>query len=402
MDLALSALGPRSEALSRGCRILHLIPSIDLSTGGPAEGLRNYCAAAAQLGYQFDIACLDKAGSSWFELFKAEVFGLGPVKGRYAYAPGLRPWLRNNAARYDAVIVHGCWQYVGYAAIRELPALGVPFYAFPHGMLDPWFKRTYPFKHLKKWIYWLLVEYWVIRNSRGILFTCEEEKIQSKHSFWLYQDKPIVVGYGIQPPPESAAAQRRAFLEAFPQLSTTRNFLFLGRIDPKKGCDLLIRAFGRIAATDKTLRLVMAGPDHGKWRPELEKIAREAGVADQVVWAGMLRGDLKWGAFRCAECFVLPSHQENFGVAVVEAMACEVPVLLSDKVNIWREIIEDEAGCMEPDTQAGTDRLLERWYRFDAQRRAKMGVRAKDSYINRFQSNAATQILVSKIAGSIA
>ena len=102
----------------------------------------------------------------------------------------------------------------------------------------------------------------------------------------------------------------------------------------------------------------MAGPDEGGLRPVLETQAQRLRIDGRVHWTGMLEGDLKWGAFHAADAFVLPSHQENFGVAVAEALACGLPVLISDKVNIWPDIAQDEAGIVNPDTAEGTYRSM--------------------------------------------
>ena len=117
---------------------------------------------------------------------------------------------------------------------------------------------------------------------------------------------------------------------------------------------MLIDAFAKVAADDPELHLVMAGPDQQQWSAELQQTAAKAGIAARIHWPGMITGDAKWGAFYGAEAFILPSHQENFGIAVAEAMACGTPVLLSDKVNIAEEIANDGAGFMEPDTPDGT------------------------------------------------
>ena len=111
----------------------------------------------------------------------------------------------------------------------------------------------------------------------------------------------------------------------------------------------------------------------------------------------MLEGDAKWGAFYGCEAFVLPSHQENFGIAVVEALACGKPVLLSDKVNIWREIEEDGAAFVEPDSQEGTTRLLQRWFATGAGTRSAMGIAGRSCFEKRFTIEGAARALLEAI-----
>ena len=113
----------------------------------------------------------------------------------------------------------------------------------------------------------------------------------------------------------------------------------------------------------------------------------------------MLTGDLKWGALHAAETFILPSHQENFGLAVIEALACTKPVLISDKVNIWREIDTDGAGFVEDDTYTGATRLLLRWFGLSNTEREAMGQRARASFEKRFQIDRATAALVEQLRG---
>src|SRR5213076_1488953 len=115
------------------------------------------------------------------------------------------------------------------------------------GMLDPWFKRTYPLKHLKKWIYWPWADYRVLRDARAVLFTTEEERLLARQSFWLYRCREAVVDYGTAGPTGDAARQRESFRSAFPMLRDTRNLLFLSRLHPKQGCDTLLAAFARVA-----------------------------------------------------------------------------------------------------------------------------------------------------------
>jgi len=138
----------------------------------------------------------------------------------------------------------------------------------------------------------------------------------------------------------------------------------------------------------------MAGPEQQDSSP-LRTLAQELGVADRIVWTGMLNGDLKWGALRAAEVFALPSHQENFGIAVVEALACGTPVLILREVNIWREIVESRAGFAEADTLEGTVNLLRSWFDLTGDQRDAMRSAAVNCFRQRFEINRATEVLLS-------
>jgi len=128
----------------------------------------------------------------------------------------------------------------------------------------------------------------------------------------------------------------------------------------------------------------MAGPDQQQWSADLREMANKAGIGDRVHWPGMLIGEAKWGAFYASEAFILPSHQENFGIAVAEALSCGRPVLLADKVNIAEDIAEDGAGLMEMDTAQGTFSLLSRWIAMSPAERAAMGERALECFHRRY------------------
>src|SRR5439155_8804732 len=142
----------------------------------------------------------------------------GPVKTKYGYNTKLLPWLRTHADRYDAMIINGLWQYNSFAVWRVLHKKSVPYFVFPHGMLDPWFKRTYPLKHIKKWLYWPWAEYRVLRDARAVFFTCEEERRLARQSFWLYKCNEVVINYGTSAPTGNSEHQRELFFEKFPHL----------------------------------------------------------------------------------------------------------------------------------------------------------------------------------------
>lgn len=363
-------------------RLLHIIGTMSPEAGGVTESVRSLVAYAPP-GVSFEVVSLDDPNAPFLKTYPFPIHAVGPIKTVYGYSSGLLPWLRENRDRFDGVIVNGLWQYCGFAAWRAF-AGKKPYVVFTHGMLDPYFKRRFPLKHVKKWIYWLLSEYWVLRAAKRVLFTTTEEERLAKQSFWLHSWKGFVVPHGASGPEGDAQVQRRAFFEVCPALEGRRFVLFLGRIHRKKGCGMLVDAFVRAAARDPELDLVMAGPDHQHWGLELRERISAAGLDGRVHWPGMLTGDAKWGAFQASEAFVLPSHQENFGIAVAEALACGRPVLLSDKVNTAADIAGDGAGFREADTPSGTERLLERWMTTTAEQRAEMGRLARACFLARY------------------
>jgi glycosyltransferase involved in cell wall biosynthesis len=377
-------------------RILHVLHSADPAGGGPTEAVIRLSVEHQRSGRSVELVTLDDPKSAWLRDFPLRLHALGPVSSKYGYTRRLVPWLVENSPSYDVIVANGLWQFTSYAVWRAARRTETPYVVFPHGMLDPWFKRRYPLKHLKKWLYWPWGEYRVLRDAAAVLFTSEEEQRLARQSFWLYRCKERVVRYGTAPPPDDAARQRERFLQAFPAVAGTRPMLFFGRLHEKKGCDLLIRAFASAAASAQRpvapWHLVLAGPvaDEG-YRVQLESLARTYCPGGSVTWTGMLTGDLKWGAFRTADVFVLPSHQENFGVAVAEALACGVPVLISDKVNIWREVQHDRAGFVDADNDDGARRLLTRWMALDDVSREQFRRNARHCFATRFRIEEASR-----------
>lgn len=373
-------------------KILHVIPSVDARSGGPIEGVKQMGAVLRSMGHQVEVASLDAPQDPWTKDFPLALHPLGPARfGGFRYSDQWVPWLRANARQYDAVIVDGLWQYHGFGTWRALRGTRTPYFVFTHGMLDPWFKRTYPLKHLKKWLYWPWAEYRLLRDATSVLFTCEEERLQARESFWLYRCKEMVVPFGTRLPPQNGDSLRERFLSAHPELRGKRLILFLGRIHEKKGCDLLVTAFCQLAAKHPDLHLVLVGPDDAGAVPAFLSQAQASDLSQQVSWLGMLKGEDKWGAFHACDAFALPSHQENFGIAVAEAMGCAKPVLISNKVNIWREIETGGGGLVDDDTLQGTLSTLRRWLALTPEQSAEMGRHAHATFLQRFTVESMAQ-----------
>jgi glycosyltransferase involved in cell wall biosynthesis len=366
-------------------KLLHLIQSANPVHGGPIEGVRQIARIYATRNIEAELVTQDLPDAPYIVDFPLKVHALGPGSlGRYGYSPRLLPWLWRNHQKYDCVIVHGLWQYHGYACWRVLRTTNTPYVVFSHGMLDPWFKRQYPLKHLKKWFYWKWREYRVLRDAKAVLFTSEEERILAAESFSSYRVNPFVVGYGVHAPNFDLEAVRQVFFAKYPRLRGKRLALFVGRIHPKKGCDLLIEAFYQTLAHDPSWHLLVVGPDQVGWQADLQLQSSRLGSADRITWTGMLKGESKWGAMAASEIFVLPSHQENFGIVVAEALACGLPALISSQVNIWREVQNEGAGFVEQDTLAGTINLFRAWSGLDDSERAAMRANSRRCFEKHF------------------
>jgi glycosyltransferase involved in cell wall biosynthesis len=331
-------------------RILQVIGSVDPRGGGTTNHVFSSAEVWSRHGHECHILCLDSPNDACVLHSPQITFAIGPERApdelvrrllpflRYGYTPKLGNWLNKYAENYDAIILNGLWNFTSYGSWLALRKLNVPYFVCPHGMLDPWLQKAHPTNHFLKAMFWRLFEWKVVCGARGIFYACEEERQLAQAFVSDCECEEFVAGYGTQDILGDASAQKAAFFSKFPELRERKLIVFLSRIHPKKGLDLLIKAFARQPNNFSDFDLVIAGPDQVGLTPQLMKIAVQLGIEKRIHWVGMLTGNEKWGALRSATFFVLPSHQENFGIAVVEAMALGVPVLITKQVNIWQEV----------------------------------------------------------------
>jgi len=352
-------------------KVLRVIGSLDPALGGPGQGIRNTIPALTKLGVHNEVVTLDDPNAGFIAKDPFKIHAVGPASGPWQHGKNLIPWMLDNLQRFDVVVIEGLWSYYSHAAsqaVAEFKAKNkskkLRLLVMPHGMLDPYFQRA-PERRLKairNWIYWKIIEGKVINRADGVMFTCEEELLLARQPFRPYAPKDeLNVGFGIQRPPAFEEVMREEFFQACPQVKDSNFILFLSRIHEKKGVDLLIEGYARSKSPGKP-KLVIAGPGldtaYGK---RILALVEKYNLSGSVLFPGMLSGNLKWGAFYSCDAFILPSHQENFGIAVVEALACSKPVLISNQVNIWKEIIAEGGGLVADDTPAGAEKLLTEW-----------------------------------------
>ncbi|PZR24728.1 MAG: glycosyl transferase family 1 [Citrobacter freundii] len=367
--------------------------------GGPSQGIRNSIPALQQLGINNEIVCFDDPAREFIIGGDLTIHALGDGKGPWCYNSKFVSWLSDNLMRFDVVVIHGLWLYHSFACFQvwnRLKKAGkgtVPrLYVMPHGMLDPYFQEsaTRKLKAIRNRLYWQFIEGKIINNADGILFTTEDELTLARRSFRPYHPRSeLNIGYGIPAPQPYNKEMKAAFLAKCPELKEHNYLLFLSRIHAKKGIDQLIKVYIQLADNGiKMPRLVIAGP--GMDTAFGKDLAREAAKTESILFPGMLTGDAKWGAFYGCEAFILPSHQENFGIALVEAMACGKPVLTTCQVNIWKDIEKGEAGLICEDNEESIRKQLLSWNEMDIARKIQTGVNALRTYNQRFsiESNA--------------
>lgn len=374
--------------------ILQVIKSTDPASGGPIEALIQGSYVLQRAGHHIEVVSLDDPLAVSERNFPFPLTALGTGIGRYGFNWSLTRWVHQNASRFDRMVLHGIWNYTSIGAWLGARKSNIQYEIYAHGMLDPWFREHHPFKHCFKHFYWWVAEGRVLRGAERVLFTAEEERVRAHGVFAGYEYREQVIRYGTSDPEGSPEAQVNAFYDQFPQLREKQFLLFVGRIHPIKGCDLLIKAFASCAQhIPENLHLVMAGPDQVGWGRELRSSAREGRIEDRVHWTGMIKDSIKWGALRSAQALILPSHHENFGMVVAEAMACSTPVLITNKVNIWREVLSSGAGMVEGDTLEGTCNLINRFCQTSQDERRELGLNARSGFLRYFDITQASDDL---------
>jgi glycosyltransferase involved in cell wall biosynthesis len=317
-------------------------------SGGPCQGIRNINPDIVALGIDVEAVCTNNNDEEFHSQDDFIIHKLGKGKTSYQYQPLLLAWLKENIPNYDVIIVHGLWQYHNLAVYKAIKSLKKENIKVPkvvimaHGMLDPYFQKApdRKWKALRNEIMWRLTEKKCVNQADALFYTCEEEMNLASTTFKGYLPKKTInVGYGIQASPLNNSQFKNAFYETCPAIINKKYWLFLSRIHEKKGVDLLIKAYDAFSLQNSSLpELVIAGPTESDYAQEIIALASHN---PKIHFSGMLQGYAKWGAFYECDAYLLPSHQENFGIAIVEAMTCKKPVLITKYINIWREI---EAG----------------------------------------------------------
>lgn len=316
-------------------RILHVTPTMEAAAGGPPVVVERLMATADACGYEARLLTSGVDCPPGAVSLRSQKAALGGA-GRAAVAKAV--------AEADILHLHTMWSPLNAVAAREARRLNKPYLLSPHGMLDPWSMAQ---KHLKKRIYLALIEARTIRGAARMLYTAEDERRLAEPI--TGPGPSAVIALGADRPPAPPETLRAEFLATHPDLAPRRRAIFLGRLHGKKRPEAALRAMATLRQTHPDACLLFAGS--GEAEADLRRMTEELGLAEHVRFLGFLSGREKWQALAAAEAFVLPSQQENFAIALAEALHAGTPALLTRKVNIWREVTEAGAGwALDEDT----------------------------------------------------
>ncbi len=318
-------------------RVLHVIPSLAASYGGPAAAMPVMARGLAAAGVEVHVATIDEtlpksASSDGFisdtEGFHRLSFGLSFRPYRVSLSLGR--WLARHAGDYDLIHIHGVFTYSSWAACRAAAKAGVPFVVRPLGILNRWgMENRRP--RLKRWFF-RLVEKPFFDRAAAMHFTSRDEAEDVARLG--IRSKTVIIPLGIDLADFEHLPSPSLFLKRFPEAESGPRVVFISRVDRKKGIEMLIPAFREIRKTVTDARLVIVGDGPPQLIEELRRLADVQGVLETVTWAGFLGGEMKLSALAAAKVFCLPSHSENFGMALLEAMAAGLPCVATDQVAL--------------------------------------------------------------------
>ncbi len=375
-------------------KILHIIPDLALTSGGPVFAVLGMAKAQSEMGYAVVIAATDYGQPELPELEKVNIHLYSCDFPKWRWSSKLKEGLYSHISDADIVHIHTVWSFPVLAAADACIKLGKPYILRPCGMLDPWSIAQ------KSWIkkLYLFCFQRIISKAAAIHFTSEQERENSLPLFKAARSFvcPLGVSLSVTIPILRGPAKldiSEGFRKRYPELGDSLIVLFLSRMHYKKQPEVVIHAFREIISRRPNLRLVMAGSGEAKYVRQLKRLVNDLGLADKVLFTGMLLGRAKQEALSAADVFVLPSLQENFGISVVEAMAAGCPVVISDRVNIASCISRAEGGIVCSPTINGIESAIDKLVSND-KLRGQMAENGKKLCQSQFEWSIVTKSLL--------
>jgi glycosyltransferase involved in cell wall biosynthesis len=328
-------------------KVLHVISGLDPENGGPTFALMGMAAAQAAAGLNVSVLATWQIQSG-FPLAqqlrdrRVQVDLIGQATGKLSRHPDLASAVDRAVGEAGVVHIHALWEEIQHQTARAAQRRGVPYVVTPHGMLSPWSRAQ-----------GTVVNRWGKKLYMAARLRANLDRAAMIH-FTTTAERDLVAPLGLKAPTlvETIGLDleefrdlpaRRAFRSQHPEVGDRPTVLLLSRLSPQKGLDRLIPAFAKLARPETVL--VLAGPDYDGYGEVVRRLVRENGIESRVFFAGMLRGRARIEALVDGDLFVLPSHHENFGIVVAEAMAAGAALIVSREVNLWNEVVASGAGA---------------------------------------------------------
>lgn len=335
-------------------KILHIIPSYipAYRYGGPVKVVHELCRALVRKGQEVLVLTTNVNGDRDLNNLTDKVHKIEEVKVAYYpvkflrwyfYSRSLSRAIKNNIMKFDVVHIHSIYLYPTLAASYWCRNFRIPYIISPLGALDLDMIRLR--NYLRKMFYIKFIEQKNIKNASLVHVTSIYEK-ERFLSLGFNKVPVTVVPHGIDVEEYEPRTDSGGLRAKYTKLQGKKIILFLGRVHFKKGFDLLALAFKKIVEKRSDTYLVIAGPDQGGYANKVKEMFAKFNLSENVIFTGMLLESDKLSAFYNSDVFVLPSRGENFGFAVLEAMACKLPVVITDRVGLYPDVEEYEAGVV--------------------------------------------------------
>jgi glycosyltransferase involved in cell wall biosynthesis len=327
-------------------RALHVIPSIAPRYGGPSSAVVGMSTALQHSGVAVQIATTDADGPTRLRVPHARcvdwagvptVFFPRQLTEAFKFSAPLAGWLGEHVADFDVVHVHAVFSHACLAAASACRRRDVPYIVRPLGTLDPWSLQQ---KRARKQLLWHLGVRRMLDGAAAIHYTTTSEQRLAEAGLPL--QRGVVIPLGVDDTLFEYRGGRTNLEQDSPYV------LVLGRLHPKKGIETFVEVFVEVSERFPNWKLMIAGDGDTDYVASLKARVAKIDTHKRVVFSGWLQGQAKADALSGAALLALPSHQENFGLVVAEALACGTPVFVSTQVNLADEIAASNAGWVVP------------------------------------------------------
>lgn len=324
-------------------RILHISPSLKIETGGAIVSVRELASALYEGGIEVSIFAPSESSNdtsvSDIKGVKTRVFPRGILSGLWTgHSPLLAKAVKEAIVNFDLIHIHEIWHHAHFAAYQAAKSARKPFIVTLHGELEPW---RLNYKAFRKKIYFNLIQKRILREAAALHAITKGEVEQI--SKFINNKNIFYIPNGLNVNEFENLPSRKRCENLYPEIQGKKVILFLGRIHPMKGLDILAKAFGNILKRRRDIQLVIAGPDNNGYRNRIVEILKDENAICNTTFTGMVKGENKLALLGRADIFVLPSYSEVLGLSTLEAMACSIPVIITTACH-FPEVKEKGAG----------------------------------------------------------